>query len=105
MLIADEIQRLSGKQLFPIEPDWREDAIRQVHVYSDIHLFLFTRSSNRGTNRDRRRLLGFFQSFVAGDFISATLEPLVMETDMKRLYPGSEEVWEVKIGERKFRQW
>lgn len=37
--------------------------------------------------------------------MSVTLEASVMRTDLKRLSPGTGEVWEWKIGTRKFSQW
>jgi hypothetical protein len=50
-------------------------------------------------------LQGLFDSFIVGEFISATLEETVMSTDLKRLSPGGDEVWEFKIGKKKYSQW
>lgn len=106
MLITDEIQKLCDtRKLFPVDIfDWKRRPARQVHVSPDIHRFLVVRSKDRATNNDSRRLQGFFESFIVGEILSVTLEPDIMETDMKRLSPGAKEVWEIKIGE-KFRHW
>ena len=106
MLIADAIQNLCDEErLFRFDSlEWRQKEVRRIHVSSDLHQFLTTRSRDAGANRDRAKLQALFDAFVAGKYISATLEADVMGTDMKRLSPGSDEVWEFKIGKRKFVQ-
>jgi hypothetical protein len=106
MLIADAIQRLCNKgSLFPVESlRWREPQIRTVHVSADLHRFLETKSGDASTNRDRRKLQALFDAFIAGDFVSATFEKDTMGTDLKRLQPPPAEIWEAKIGVKKFVQ-
>lgn len=107
MLTAGRIQTLCDEgKLFHVESlRWRAPEVRQIHVSADIHRFLETESDDPGTNRDRKKLQALFDAFIAGDSISATLEETVMRTDLKRLSPGSNEVWEFKIGKKKFIQW
>jgi len=42
-------------------------------------------------------LQALFDSYISGDFLSVALEPSTMGTDIKRLHPGSAEVWEFKV--------
>jgi hypothetical protein len=106
MLIAGAIQRLCDEgKLFPVESlRWRGPQIRKMHVSADLHRFLEKVSSDAGTNQDRRKLQALFDAFIAGDLVSATLEETTMGTDLKRLQPPQAEVWEVKIGSKKFVQ-
>jgi len=105
MLIADAIQKLCQEEkLFPVESlRWRASQVRKIHVSADLHRFLETESSDAATNRDRRKLQALFDAFIAGDYVSATLEEATMRTDLKRLQPPRA-VWEVKIGKKKFVQ-
>jgi hypothetical protein len=106
MLIADAIQGLCDEgKLFPVESlRWRGSQIRKIHVSADLHHFLETEFSDAGTNRDRRKLQALFDAFIAGDFVSATLDETIMGTDLKRLRPPAAELWEVKLGKKKFAQ-
>jgi hypothetical protein len=102
MLLADEIKDLCDRlQLFEVElEDWRATPKRRVYASPDIHQFLTHKSHDRGTNRDRRMLQALLDRFISGDFVSVALEPPEMGTDIKRLAPGSAEVWEFKVGKK-----
>lgn len=106
MLIADAIKDLCDRrQLFEVESlDWRTARTRRVYVSPDIHRFLTHKSTDRGTNKDRRRLQALLDRFISGDFVSVALEPPEMGTDIKRLSPASAEVWEFKVGTAKHLQ-
>jgi hypothetical protein len=106
MLIAAAIQRLCEEaKLYPVETlRWRASQVRKIHVSADLHHFLESMSKDAGTNRDRKRLQALFDAFIAGDYVSATFEEARMRTDLKRLQPPQAEVWEAKIGNKKFVQ-
>ena len=106
MLIDLEVKGLcESGGLFAVEPlDWRANRERTVYVSRDLHRFLVQPSLDPGTNDDRRRLQRLFDRFISGDDISVALRGNIPSSDMKRLSPPSQEVWEFKVRGRAKRQ-
>jgi hypothetical protein len=99
MLTEDEIKSLcdAGRIVLVQTLDWRAPKRRAIYVSPDLHGFLTYKSADPGTNSDRRKLQALFDRFISGDFVSVSLEPTAMRTDIKRLSPPSDEVWEFKV--------
>jgi putative component of toxin-antitoxin plasmid stabilization module len=99
MLITNEIKTLCDQgRLFEIPPlDWRAPIRRQVFVSPQLHGFLLHPSASKQVKEDCQRLQRLFDRFISGRTISVALKRQIKGSNMKRLSPRSEEVWEFKI--------
>jgi hypothetical protein len=99
MLIQEEIENLCrrGRLVALSSLDWRAPIKRRVYVSPDLHRFLNQQSASPETNRDRRRLQRLFDRFISGQVISVALKRYPKGSDLKRLSPKHEEVWEFKV--------
>jgi hypothetical protein len=99
MLIDDEIKQLCEQgSLFCVEPlDWRGNRERAVYVSRDLYQFLVQPSVASAINDERRRLQRLFDRFILGAEITVAFKRNIKSSDMKRLWPPRQEVWEFKV--------
>jgi hypothetical protein len=99
MLTEEEVNSLCDRgRLVLVDPlDWRSARARAIYASPGVYGFLTHKSADPGTNKDRLKLQALFDRFISGAFISVSLEPPVMRTDIKRLSRPSDEVWEFKV--------
>lgn len=99
MLIDADINRLCALgRLFRVESvEWRDSQERSVYVSRGLNQFLLEQSIDPTTNAGRRRLQRLFDRFISGQMISVAFRQSLKGSDMKRLSPKTEEVWEFKV--------
>lgn len=99
MLISNEIKTLCDQgRLFEMPPlDWRAPLIRLVFVSPQLRRFLLQPATSNRVNEDRKRLHRLFDRFISGQMISVALRRNIKGSNIKRLSPRTEEVWEFKI--------
>jgi hypothetical protein len=103
MLTTGEIKALCDQaKLFTVTPnDWRAPIERPIYVSPDLHRFLNGPLSSRLEDNYRARLQRLFDRFISGQAISVAFERHLMGTEIKRLSPRREEVWEFKIRDKR----
>ncbi len=99
MLTEQEIKTLCDQGRIVKVPslDWRAPTERFVYASPEMYRFLTASSSDSTVEQDRSRLHRLMDRFTSGRGISVALKRHINGSNLKRLSPGTEEVWEFKI--------